>query len=306
MLCAGSSVRVSGSVILALAAIVTAAGQGVPTTPTREDVVRDNLERRMNDMRNLDVLSRRTAAERREAVRAQYFRPELTKDLERRRTVDDSVLTRFAEFLKAPGTGAVTLIAQSDCRRYSKVSKLEDCYQENANIREYANAYSFRENKRAVFAQSDLGLSGEYLIAARHSVQTLLVFLGRKDVADIDLSSREISFLFDFRPSQDPALMDVQFNDLANGLTVAEFDGDRITGKQNYSKAAKLQEGAVYALRSIAYRPEGAEPLGKDADVVVVFKVVALTSSGEVTIVWKELSRSPGVVMTRGEQEDEK
>lgn len=286
-----------------LGAICPAFGQGIPSRPSTGEIVQDNLERRINDMRNLDVLSRRTAAKERQAVKERYYLPELTDDLVRRRTVPQSVLVNYSKVLKQSNSGAVRLLFPPDCSRVTRISRLTKCYQENANIRGFANAYSFRENKRAVFARSDIALSEKYLFAGRHSVQTLLVSLGNADLAAIGRDSPEVSFLFAFRPAEDPKGMDAQFAELVNGLTIAAFDGDTETGRRTYSKMALVERGCTYALRSIAYRPEGEDPLPKDADVVVVFKLVERSGSGA-TIVWKEIARGEGVQMKKDEERE--
>ncbi len=288
-----------------LVACSPAAGQGVPTQPSTDDIVRENLERRMNTMRNLDVLSRRTASEKREAAKVMYFRPELTSELKEKLGVTPSVLAVYSELLRQQGTGAVRLLAQEDCEKIRKVSRLAACYQENANIREFANAYSFRENRRAVFARADIAVTSQYLVGGRHSVQTLLVDIGKKEVIRINGDSPEIAFLFNFRPASDASGIDAQFEELKTGLTVAELDEGRVIHTFSYSKAAKIVPGNVYAIRSISYRPEGSEPLAKDADVVVVFKVVETPGEEGTTLVWKEILRNPGMEMKSGQGNDE-
>jgi hypothetical protein len=288
-----------------LTAISAAFGQGVPSQPTKDDIVRENLEQRMNTMRNLDVLSRRTAKENRESLKTTYFRPELTEELEQRLEVAPSVLAVYGELLRQTGTGAVKLLAQANCEKIRKSSKLVECYQQNANIREFANAYSFRENKRAVFARSDIAVTSDYLVAGRHSVQTLIVRLGPKEVQWIDRDSPEIGYLFEFTPAPDAKGMDAQFEELKNGLTVVEMSGSEMKGARSYSKTARIVPGEVYAIRCIAYRPEGSEALEKDRDVVVVFKIVETPGEAGTTLVWKEIYRGDGMVMESGKDANE-
>lgn len=277
--------------------------QSPPRQPTQEDIMRDNLEQRMNNMRNLDALARKQAeADRASEPKARYYRPELTKELRERMQIAESHLSANIGFLDGQASGIVRLIEQADCSGIKKPSKAAECYQENANIREYANAFSFRERQRAVFGKSDLALAKGHLVGGRHSVQTIIVPLGNADFGGLAESSPEISYLFSFRPAGDAEGMDAQFEDLRMGMTVTNFANGGAAGKFTYSKSAKLRPGEVYALRAIAYRSPVNTPSEKDSDVVVVLKVLETGKDGGATILWRELSRKPGMVMRDEEQ----
>lgn len=298
----------SSTIVLAVIGLCTfgIVAQNPPTRPdrpTQSDIVKDNLERRMNTMRNLDTLARKQAeVDRREELKTRYFKPELSDELRKRMEVAPDVLQTYGDFLSRPATGVLKLIPQKDCTRIERLSKATECYQENANIREYANAFSFREKLHTLFGRSDIGITSKYLVGARHSVQTMIVDLGNLDLSAVNRDSAEINFLFSFVPEESSKGMDAQFDDLKNGMTVASFENGAVGRTRNYSKVAKIEPGHVYAFRSIAYRGETTEPLEKDADVVVVFKVVANEDDGDTTIVWKELSRKPGMVMKMSEE----
>ncbi|HUF02715.1 MAG TPA: hypothetical protein VMM38_00915 [Aridibacter sp.] len=290
------------STVIGLCTIGIAA-QNPPDRPTQADIVRENLERQMNTMRNLDTLVRKQAEiEQREGLRTRYFPPKMTDELRERLAVSPEVLEAYGEFLNQPGTGALKLLPPSDCSKIERLSKATRCFQENANIREYANAFSFRENQHTLFGKSDIGITSDYLVGGRHSVQTMIVDLGKREIGAVTADSPEIGFLFSFRPDESVKGMDAQFDDLKNGMTVANFENGVVGPTRNYSKAAKIETGHVYAFRSIAYRGETTDPLAKDVDVVVVFKVVERDEDGGTTIVWRELLRSPGMVMKLSEE----
>lgn len=278
--------------------------QNPPSNPQRRteaDIVRDNLEQRMNNMRNLDALARKQAEmDSREALKTRYFRPEMTEDLRERMEVDPESLTEYSDLLASPDAGALKLIAQKECGKTRNFKKATDCYQENANVREFANSYSFREKERTIFGKADIGVTADHFVAGRHSVQTLLVDLGERDLEGITADSALIGYLFSFLPLESAKGMDAQFEDLRRGLTVTNFENGTAGERFTYSKAAKISAGHVYALRTIAYRGEGSEPLPKDVDVAVVFRVIDL-HDGAVTIIWKEISRGPGLVMKLSE-----
>lgn len=274
------------------------AAQQPPTQPTREDIMRENLERRMNTMRNLDTLARKQAElDRGTAPKTRYYRPELTKDLEKRIEIDESLRARYASTLSMAGTGIVRLVEQADCSGIKKASKAVDCYQGNANIREFANAYSFRERSRTHFGSSDIAAAKGYFVGGRRSVQTILVSLQGAELAEVSAETPELAYLFEFKPAEDAGGMDSQFEDLRAGMTVANFKDGRLSGKVTYSKAAAIQPGGTYALRAIGYRSAELAPGDKDADVIVVFRVIESDGRGGATILWREISRKPGMVM---------
>ena len=271
---------------------------------TSEAIVRENLEQRMNNMRNLDSLARQTGRATEADMKGRYFRPELTGELKEQLEVNPSAIAAYSDILGQPNTGAVRLVAQKDCTGIKRESKLANCYQENSNIREFANAYSFRERKRTIFGRSDIALSRGFIIAGRHSVQTILVDLGTLEIGLLTPESPEVSYLFGFAPLSDPAGMDAQYDELKNGLTVANFVDGSIAGRLTYSKAARIVPDRVYGIRAIAYRSPDSSPGEKDADVVVVFKIVETDDEGGATVVWREISRKEGLIMRPEEPAD--
>ena len=282
------------------AAILTGGSlaQSPPTQPTREDIMRDNLEQRMNNMRNLDTLARRQAElERAKEPKARYYRPEMTKDLERRLEISDSFMARYGPFLSKPGTGIIRLIEQADCSAIKKESKAAECYQENANIREFANAFSFRARERVHFGSSDVAMAKGHIVGGRRSVQTILVAIDDAELENAGPETPELAYLFDFRPAEDAAGMDAQFEDLRAGMSVANFGAEGLSKKTTYSKTARIELGGIYALRAIGYRSAALAGGDKDSDVVIVFKVVEADGRGGVTLLWREVARKPGVVM---------
>lgn len=280
-------------------------GQRPSATPTRDDIVRENLERRMNTMRNLDALARwQTQAGRRQGIASRYYKPVLSPELEEQRKASDAVLRVYRELLSLPDTGVVKLVAQKDCGDLRKRKELIKCHQGNSNIREFANAFSFREKRRTVFGRSDLAVAAGYFVAGRRAVQTLLVDLGVRELGILTPDSKEISYLFDFVPGETSEQMDAQYLDLKKGLTVTNFEDGSAGERRNYSKAAEIVRDHVYALRTIAYRGEASEPSGKDADVVIIFRAVETDGNGGTTIVWREIARGEGMIMKMGEDRE--
>jgi hypothetical protein len=163
---------------------------------------------------------------------------------------------------------------------------------------EYANGYSFRESKRAVFARSDVALGGDFFVAGRHSVQAIIVDLGDAAIGELKIDSPGVSYLNSIKPSSSEKKIDEEFSLYKNGLTIASFSNGA-EKKFSFGKISKIEIDRTYAMRSIAYRPQGAEALPKDRDVIVVLRVVKRDKDGATTLVWRELSRGTGLEMKK-------
>jgi hypothetical protein len=270
---------------------------GINSPPTRSDIIRDNLEDRMNTMRNNGSLSRQTPEQLREYARTKYYSPVKSEELLEALEIDPALTAGFQNFLQTPNTGVFKFLPLPDCSKLRNLKKLEECYQDNANIREFANAFSFREGEMTVFARADLATNKGYILTGRHSVQTILVNLGDVPLEDLTLNSAGISYLTNFKPAAYAKQMDEEFDMFNNGVTVGDYRDGKIAGSYTYGKVTRIEENRTYALRSIAYRPESATLLGKDRDIVVVFRILDADKDGAVTILWKELNRTDGMVM---------
>jgi len=281
--------------------VISAYARQVPQTTA--DRSQNDLERRMSNIGLSGAAASREAVQARRAkLFGRKYRAELTDRFKQRMAIDQSLSNKFEKDMAAGRTGLVKLISPLDCKKAETEGKLLKCLQENANILEFANGFSFRETKRSVFARSDVALGGEYFVTGRHSVQTIIVDLGDKPLDELTVDSQGISHLVSFKPSDQEKKVDEEFLLYKNGLTVASF----ATGKEqkfNFGKVSKIVPNTTYALRTVAYRPPGVEPLPKDKDVLVVFRVVKVDEKGDTTILWREESRTEGLVMINKEAE---
>ncbi len=258
----------------------------------------DQIERRMSNLGILDKIVRDEAARDKERnAKSRLHRPILTKDLIREMEVNETLLNGFQLLLSAEGTGVVKLLNFQDCGKKRDSSGRAKCLQDNVNIREFANSFSFRESKRSVFARSDLSIFGGYLVTGRHSVQTLIVDLGDIPLEQIGLDTDGIGYLIDFVPGESEDTIDSEYDFISNGVTVVSYKDWGKNRRFNYGKLARLADETAYAVRAISYRPEGSEALPKDQDVIVAFRVVDVDKNSAATIVWKELRRTTGKVM---------
>ena len=265
--------------------------------PTQQDRNQSDLERRMSNM-SLQELARRRAAseERRRELLAFPTQPKMTDEFRQSMEPDADDLRANGSVLNTPGTGIVKLLSSEDCKVLGDEGKLKKCLQRNANVRSFANAFSFRERKRAEVRKADLILKDGYFITGRHSVQTIMISLDDVTLEGVSLDSPGVGYLVSYKPEGNLKKMDADYELFKTGVTVASF----ATGKEvrySYGKIAKVEEGKTYVVRSIAYRPEGNAPLDKDQDVIFAFRVVDRDKNKNATIVWKELKRGPGLEM---------
>jgi hypothetical protein len=293
--------RVLLAIIWGFVCLAAAVAQGFPPV-SQDDRKQDDLERRMSNMGLSGKIAGQEAAEaRRETIMKRSYPPKMDERFQERITIEQSLNDFYEKNLRNSGWGIVKLISPVDCSLVKTESRLGNCLQENANILEFANAFSFRESKRNVFARSDLALAGDFLVTGRHSVQTIIVSLGDTPIESLTIDSPGITHLASFRPSTQEKDIDGEFQLYKNGLTVASFEtGSEI--KHSFGKVSKVIENTTYAVRSVAYRPVNAEPLGKDKDIITVFRIVKKYEDGAITILWRELARNDGLVMVNNDE----
>jgi len=115
--------------------------------------------------------------------------------------------------------------------------------------------------------------------------------LGNVPIEPIELSDEPLKYLVDIKPAETLTELSSLDRELVSGIQANGF---------LYRLGFYARIGHTFALRSIAFRRELTGPnnsrfdefqLDKRHDVIVVFKVVEVDYAGNVTIVWKELSR---------------
>lgn len=159
------------------------------------------------------------------------------------------------------------------------------CLQENESLKYFANAYSFRENKHIVSEKSDLEVNKNTLNTAKFGVQTILVNLGEISLDQVTLNSAGIDYLVNFKPKESANEMIKQAEQIEKGMTFGEY---------KYHKSLPVEENMTFALRSIGYDGKKLSS-GKNADVIVAFRIIRRDADGAITILWKELSRKKGL-----------
>lgn len=203
--------------------------------------------------------------------------------------VNESLLAKYAAFLKEPNTGIVRLSAAADCiSDKDTVAADEKCHaykMPGAGI-----AYSFRTESYRLPRLADLILHEGVFKTGGAFQQVIIVELGDIAIEDVIIDTRGMTYLAESKPVKDSDEFTRNEEEIIKGI---ERDGFL------YRKGQLVKENATYALRSIAYRgkyirsidgvPYDELEFDKRRDVIVAFRVIAIDPAGNVTIVWKRL-----------------
>ncbi len=203
--------------------------------------------------------------------------------------VDESHLSKFAAFLKQPGTGIIKLSGESSCISDGDLVVATDrCIA--LKMPGSGTSFSFRVESYRVPRLADLVLFKGMFGADAVLQQFALVQLGGVDIESVTLETSGMSYLIGLAPLRDRD-------------SFAGFDAEMTKGVEAggfmYRKGHPVVYGATYALRSIAFRgkyPRSVDGVDYDEmdydrrrDILVAFQVIGLDSTGNATIVWKRL-----------------
>ena len=208
-------------------------------------------------------------------------------------------LSVYESFLKSPDTGIFKLLPFAECSPFNNTAKAKSsgksnreeslrqhrCNEENEIIKNFANAYSFRDKKNTSWDLSDIAFEKNFIVGTKSAVQTILVDLGDVALENLTLDSEGMTYLVDFKSGETVEEIMNQYEEIKKGITI---------GKYKYGKWLSAQENKTFALRSIAYESK-ATLVGKPDDVIVGFRIIRREEDGTVTILWKELSRKNGI-----------
>lgn len=195
---------------------------------------------------------------------------------------------KYREFLKQPKTGLLRLLlyncdaSPGDAKACLGMTTLPDD----------GSAYSFRRNEYQMREWADLVLSEEFFASDAVFGQGWLVSLGDVEIENLSTAAREVSFLSSITPANKKSAIDKQYQQSVEGI-----EADNLV----YRKFVRVKENTTYLLRSVAYQGkylkyDGTSLLDMTTgdtrdDVVVAFRVLKRDAQGNVTILWKELSR---------------
>jgi hypothetical protein len=219
------------------------------------------------------------------------------------------IRSRYADFLKEPGTGIVRLLSGAPCEIPNEKERSSDSCPADI-VPGRGMFYSFRQKNYVDYSLADVGIKDNLIFSLGSLNAGILVKLGETPVQNISDSTPGMKYLLEFVPATSVEAAADQSRRLEKGI------GD---GGFRYSNVVKLDVDVTYALRVVAYRPfynvagrDGKDkspivnrvfPLANDArrDIVVAFRLVGKQSNGDLIMLWKELRNveSPEVLLPR-------
>lgn len=212
----------------------------------------------------------------------------------------------FAEFLRQPHTGLTTLAADKGCADNSKiVVATADCLA--YSMPGAGSSYSFRVKNYRIPNLADITFTENSFQATGIRLHGIFVKLGDVPLEQVNLQTKGINFLTDFKPEADFQKAKEIDRQLSVGI---EKDGFV------YRRALRAVDDTTYVLRSVAYRGtylravEGFSynelDFDKRSDVIIAFRIVRRDADGAVTILWKQLQKqnSPKTKWKENQEKD--
>jgi hypothetical protein len=274
---------------------------GSTTTERRE---RARIDAAFENLRSLEIVHNAEESRDRvmiEKINPLYRRPS-KKEL-KNLSPSQALLTQYEQFLRQPETGIFKLSADSSCAANVKVVVATESCLSN-DIPGSGTAYSFRVKSHRMVHLSDLILDKDVIKTESMLQQGLMVNLGNTELNEVSAQTAGLKYLFDFKPANNEEELFKNDEKLNKSVKSEGFT-------YNYGFYAKDQ--TTYALRSIAYRGKVLRSVGnvkynemdfdKRRDVVVVFRIVEKSEKGDITILWKEISRQDSPVIKISEKD---
>lgn len=202
------------------------------------------------------------------------------------------LLDKYAAFLRQPDAGITKLNADSSCAENSNVVVAKE------NCLLYAmpgagTAFSFRVENYRIPHLADLTLSNDVLKTDGILQQGVMVRLGDVSLENVNLNTKGLKYLLDFKPVNNFDEFLQKDRELSNGVKSDGF---------LYRLGFYADEGTTFALRSIAYKGEIMRSINgvryneldfdKRRDIVVAFRIIEKEANGNITLIWKILSKN--------------
>lgn len=217
------------------------------------------------------------------------FKAKRTKDQEKRLKPSEEDQARFSDFLKQSKTGIIRLVNDKECESNVYVIRVDENCQ---NTIPGGSFYSFREKEYTTIYLSDLRLKDGLLITDGILSQNILVRLGDVPLENLSVDSVGMKYLTDFVPEVMSSQATKQYIEIVKGIRADKYE---------YRKVIPALEQNTYALRIIAYHGNVYRSFrgwffnlldgDKRIDLIVGFRIVRKEKDGNITILWKELTR---------------
>lgn len=285
--------------VLSIGVFQARAQSASPTPPPKVVVSNQNnfptqssIDARFNDLRALEIRRTKesTAGNPLGDIEQRFYRKP-NKEEVKILAPAPSMLEKYAAFLRQPDTGIVKLNADSSCVQTPEIIVAkESCL--SYTMPGAGTAYSFRAESYRLPRLADLTLVKDVLKTDGVLQQGIMVNLGDVPLESVTLQSKGMKYLLDFTPPEDGAGLLKTGGQLSKGVRADGF----VYGLGFYVRGL-----TTFALRSIAYKGRfmrsvngfSYNELGFDKrkDVVVVFRLIEKSANGDITLLWKMLSR---------------
>jgi hypothetical protein len=231
--------------------------------------------------------------------------PEDRKRIKALMTPDPADVEKYREFLKLDDTGIFRLYPDFDCESKGLVSVAGPC----ANQVHRGSLFNFRGSRYF----SDLRYNNGKLVGNGFFSHEILADLGDVALAQLDLNAQGVDSLNKYEPAGDFSAAQKQFRDIVSGFEV---------GGLRFSRSVEPKPDHTYAMRIVAFDGKTSlekrmfrrtrEPLlwpfrsvsaDKRIDLIVAFRIVRMEPDGNITIVWKQLSRKKAPVIKFDDRE---
>jgi len=278
-----------------------------PRPKTIKEIRKEDLQRRMADMRRLGQKPRERSVEKPKTMTREEMKKfkALTKP-------GEEDLARYKTFLKKKNTGIFRILPDFDCETKNLVRAGGDC----KNFMPGTWMYSIRKKEYSSLDFHDLAFKRNRLVSNSLLTQGLMVSLGDVPLEKVSLDRAELKFLLNFIPGTDKEKAREQFEKLSKGIEESGF---------LYANNLVAKTDTTYVLRVVAYRfkdkfsmrlwdeniasiTNGAKftalKIDKRNDSVFAFRVIRKGNDGGITILWKQLQKqkSPRIVFEETEE----
>jgi len=211
----------------------------------------------------------------------------------------------YVDFLRQPNTGIIKLNADTQCGENAGVvvAASENCLQ--YKMPGAGTAFSFRVQSYRIPRLADLVLAKDVLKTDGILQHGIIVYLGDIPLEDVTTETKGLKYLVNFEPVKTNTEFLKIDNELNNGVKADGFV---------YRLGFYVTDKATFALRSIAYEGNFYRSVGgvvydefdfdKRKDTLVVFRIVEKDANGNITILWKMLSKrnAPGLKFEKNSQ----
>jgi hypothetical protein len=295
--------------------VQTGFAQGsVPTDPNNREpeyVRRMRESREYWDRFNRGMIANRDRQPRivpRKYPDGKPYSKEEIEQIEALKRPDEADLAKYADFLKQKKTGMFRLFPYLACIEKGLIRVDGEC----ADFIPDSWAYSFRAKDFSIPFFFDLKYKDGNLVTGSLLSLGVLTALGDVSMENVSMTSDGMKFLAELKPETGQKESEKQIEDFVKGVE---------SGGYQYSTKVKVEENTTYGLRVVAYRMPGDvkllltdKPLPRGDfnyqinryderdDITLAFRIIRRETDGNVTILWKELSRAdaPKLVFPKG------